>query len=77
MINGRHTRNSEDGTHRRERYDKEDGYRNHPPSWKPGGGGVMIRKIKAGLKKKRDKDEVRIETDSFTVCAAGVSCATI
>jgi hypothetical protein len=38
---------------------------------------IMIRRSKAGLSKKQDKDEMQIITDLFTECAAGVSCATI
>jgi hypothetical protein len=46
----------------------------HPPGRL---GEIMIRRSTAELRKKRDKDEMQIITDLFTVCAAGVSCATI
>jgi hypothetical protein len=43
----------------------------HPP------GSLVEITIKVVLRKKQDKDEMQIITDSFTECAAGVSCATI
>jgi hypothetical protein len=38
---------------------------------------IVIKRSKAGMRKKRDKDEMEIITDPFIECAAGVSCATI